>query len=71
MITQNRRTSFIKRWRIEWILFFQIKKNVIIKHIESYKPREKCQADIVLLSNYVWDEFKYIFTMVDHFIKYG
>ena len=36
-----------------------------------YKPKERYQADTVLLSNYIWDGFKYIFTMVDHFTKYG
>ena len=34
-------------------------------------PRERCQAKMVLISNYVWDGFKYIFTTVDHFAKDG
>ena len=47
------------------------KKKVIVKHFESCKLRQRCQADTVILSNFVWDGFKYIFTMVDHFTKYG
>ena len=46
-------------------------KNVILKHIEFYKSREKYQVGTVLLSNYEWDGFKYIFTIMDHFTKYG
>ena len=45
-------------------------KNVIVKHIGSYKPRDRCQADKNLLPNFMWDRFKYIFTIVDHFTKY-
>ena len=52
-------------------VFFEPRKNVIVKLIESSKPRERYQADIVLLLNFVWDGFKYIFTMVDHSTKYG
>ena len=43
----------------------------MIKHIESYKLRERYQNDTVLLSIHLWDEFKNIFKTVDHFIKYG
>ena len=46
--------------------FSEPKKNVKLKHIESYNPRERYQANIVLILNYVWDEFKYIFAMVDN-----
>ena len=35
-----------------------------------YKPRERYQAEIVLPPSFVWDGFKYIFTMMDHFTKY-
>ena len=58
------------KWQI-WEIRTSKQKNVIVKHIESYKPRERYQADTVLYPNFVWDEFKYIFTMVDHFTKYG
>ena len=29
------------------------RKNVKVKHIEVYKPKENCQADTVLSSNFV------------------
>ena len=35
--------------------FSKPRKNVEIAHIESYKPRENYQADIVLLPNFIWD----------------
>ena len=41
------------------------------KHIEFYKSRERYQAYIALISNYEWDAFKYIFTVVGRFTKYG
>ena len=44
----------------------------MIKHIDSSMPKERYQADTVLLSNYVTsDGYKYLFLMVDHFTKYG
>ena len=43
---------------------------MLLKHIESYKPRERYQADIVLIPNYVWDVLKYIFAVMSHFTKY-
>ena len=47
MVFIKQRASFIKRWRIEWILLSEPNKNVNVKHIESYKSREGYQADIV------------------------
>ena len=47
------------------------RKNLIVKHIDSHKPKERYRADTVLLSDYIRDDFKYLFTMVDHFTKYG
>ena len=47
---------------------FIYKKNAIVKSIESNKPSEGCQADTVIFSNYVRDEFKHFFTK---WIKYG
>ena len=47
-------------------------KNVVIKHIDSSMSKERYQADTGLLSNYVTsDGYKYLFTMVNHFTKYG
>ena len=39
--------------------------------IRTSKPKERYQTDTVLLSNYIWEWFKYIFTMLDNFAKYG
>ena len=51
---------------------YEAKENVVIKHIDSSMPKETYQADTALLSNYVTsDGYKYLFTMVDHFTKYG
>ena len=36
---QKQRASFMKRWRIEWF-FSEPRKNIKVKHIESYKPRK-------------------------------
>ena len=48
------------------------KKNAVIKHIDSFKPKDRYKADIVQLSKSVMsDGFKYLFTMVDNFTKYG
>ena len=63
--------DFYFKWQVWKIRTSKPRKNAIVKHIESYKPKERYQADTVLLSNYIWDGFKYIFTMVDHFTKYG
>ena len=32
--------------------FSEPRKEVKVKHIESYKPRERYQADIILLTSY-------------------
>ena len=47
------------------------RKNLIVKDNDSHRPKERYQADTVLLSDYIRDDFKYLFTMVDHFTKYG
>ena len=60
----------MKNWK-KSSFFSELRKNVKVKPIEYYNPRERYQADIILLLNFVWDEFKYIFIMVDHFTKYG
>ena len=36
------------------------RKNLIVKHIDSHKPKERYQADTVLLSDYIRDDFKYL-----------
>ena len=50
----------------------KLRKNAVIKHIDSFKSKDRYQTDTVQLSKYVMsDRFKYLFTMVDHFTKYG
>ena len=63
--------DFYFKWQVWEIRISKPRKNAIVKHIESYTPKERYQADTVLLSSYIWDGFKYIFTMVDNFTKYG
>ena len=48
--------SFIKSWTTEWSLLFQNREKIF-------------QADTVLLSNCVWDGFKYILNG-ESFFKY-
>ena len=51
---------------------YEARENVVIKHIDSSMPKEKYQTDTILLLNYViYHGYKYLFTMVDHFTKYG
>ena len=46
----------------------KLRKNAVIKHIDSFKSKDRYQTDTVQLSKYVMsDRFKYLFTMVDHF----
>ena len=47
------------------------KKKMAYKHIDSYYPKERYQADTVYLSDYLVTDKRYILTMVDHFSKYG
>ena len=51
--------------------FSEPRKNIKVKLIESYNSKERYQADIILLQNSVWDRFKYIFKMMNHFTYYG
>ena len=60
----------MKNW-MKSSFFSESRKNIKVKHIEFYKPRERYQANIILFPNFVWDGFKYIFIMMDHFTNYG
>ena len=55
----------------EVLFIFWTKKSVKVKPIKSLKSREIYQAEIVLLPIFIWDWFKYIFTIMDNFTKYG
>ena len=48
----------------------KLKKKMAYKHIDSYYPKERYQADMVYLSDYLVTDKRYILTMVDHFSKY-
>ena len=55
-----------------WEIRTKIKKNVVVKHIDSSMPKGRYQVDTVQLSKYVMsDDYKYLFTMIDHFKRYG
>ena len=43
--------DFYFKWQVWEIRTSKPRKNVIVTHIESYKPKERYQADTVLLSN--------------------
>ena len=43
-------------------------KKVKLNHIESYKPRERYQSNIVFFK-LCWGACKYILTIMDHFTK--
>ena len=47
------------------------KKKMAYKHIDSYHPKERYQADTMYLSDYLVTDKRYILTMVDNFSKYG
>ena len=49
-VFQKQRASFIKDEELNEVFFSEPRKNAIVKHIESYKPKERCQAGTVLLS---------------------
>ena len=47
------------------------KKKIAYKHIDSYYPKERYQADTAYLSDYLVSDKRYLLTMIDHFNKYG
>ena len=49
---KNKEQVSLKDKEFNEVYFFWTKKNVIAKPIESYKPRERCQVDIVLIYLY-------------------
>ena len=64
--------DFYFKWQVWEIRTTKPRKNVVIKYIDSSMSKERYQVDTVFLSNYVTsDGYKYLFTMVDHFTKYG
>ena len=58
MVFKNKEQVYKKDEELNEVFFyFEQRKNVKVKLIESYKQRERYQADTVLLPNYVWDGF--------------
>ena len=47
------------------------KKKMAYKYIDSYYAKERYQLDTVYRSDYLVIDKRYIWTMVDHFSKYG
>ena len=49
------------------------RKNIATKHIESHRAKERYQADIAFLSDYLIGNAgqRYLLTIVDHFSKFG
>ena len=49
------------------------RKNIETKHIESYRAKERYQADTVFLSDYLVGNIGhgYLLTIADHFSKFG
>ena len=49
-----------------------LRKNAVIKYIDSFIPKDRYQPDTVQLFKHVmWNGFNYIFIMVYHLTKYG
>ena len=64
--------DFYFKWQVWEIRTKKPRKNVVFKHTDTSMPKERYQADIVQLSKHVMsDDYKYLFTMVDHFTKYS
>ena len=47
------------------------RKSYVVNHIKSDYPRQRYQADTVYLADYISNEARYLFTMADHFSKFG
>ena len=63
--------DFYFKWQVWEIRTTKPRKNVVVKQIDSSMPKERYQADTVVLSNYAMsDDYKYLLTVVDHFKKY-
>ena len=64
--------DFYFKWQVWEIRTTKPRKNVVVKHIDSSMQKERYQADTVQLSKHgMSEDYKYLFTMVDHFTKYG
>ena len=56
MVFKNKEQVNKKDEELNEVFFFsEPRKYVKLNHIDSYKARERCQADIILLPNLEWD----------------
>ena len=64
---ENSVRNFYFEWE-KWQQRYQkSKKNQIVTHIESTRPKERFVIDVVYLSNFVSTTHRYLIIMVDHF----
>ena len=64
--------EFVMKCQICEISVGKVRKGNIQNHIKSVRPLQWFQIDLVQLSNIVATKnYKFLFTMVDHFSKYG
>ena len=62
--------EFVMKCRICEISVGKVRKGNIQNHIKSVRPLQRLQIDLVQLSNIVAiQNYKFLFTMVDHFSK--
>ena len=60
--------DFYFKWQVWEIRTTKPRKKVVVKHIDSSMPKEWYQADTIQLSKHIMsDDYKYLFTIVDHF----
>ena len=64
--------KFIYRCQICQMCTGKLRKGTIVHRINSSKPLERFQIDLVTLATMIASKkHKYLFTMVDHFSKFG
>ena len=64
--------EFIYRCQICQMCTGKLRKVTIVHHINSSKSLERFQIDLFTLSSMIaFKKHKYLFTMVDHFSKFG
>ena len=64
-------TEFYFKYPTYEIRTSKLRKNYVVKNIESDNTRQKYQADTVYLTEFNSNDTRYLFTMVDHFTKFG
>ena len=67
--TENSVPNFYFKWEKWQQRYKKPKKNQTITRIESTHPKERLAIDVVYLSDFVSTTYKYLITMVDHFLN--